>query len=112
MDSTTLRVCRNQKIHNHKVFKGLAERGKSSMGWFYEFRLHLVCSEKGALLSFYLTKGNVDDPNPKHIKKMTEQLFGKLFADRIQLFTKLRKNMKKSYHEDGRQNFTPKKRYY
>ena len=109
MDSTTLKVCRNQRIHNHKVFKGLAERGKSSMGWFYGFKLHLVCNEKGELVSFYLTKGNVDDRNPKHIKKMTEKLFGKLFADKgylskalwemlfadgIQLFTKLRKNMK------------------
>nr|WP_294209916.1 IS982 family transposase [uncultured Chryseobacterium sp.] len=109
MDSTTLKVCRNQRIHNHKVFKGLAERGKSSMGWFYGFKLHLVCNEKGELLSFYLTKGNVDDRNPKHIKEMTRQLFGKLFADKgylskalwemlfadgIQLFTKLRKNMK------------------
>ena len=109
MDSTTLKVCRNQRIHNHKVFKGLAERGKSSMGWFYGFKLHLICNEKGELLSFYVTKGNVDDRNPKHIKKMTKQLFGKLFADKgylskalwemlfadgIQLFTKLRKNMK------------------
>ncbi|QCX52878.1 IS982 family transposase [Elizabethkingia sp. JS20170427COW] len=109
MDSTTLKVCRNQRIHNHKVFKGLAERDKSSMGWLYGFKLHLVCNQKGELLSFYLTKGNVDDRNPKHIKKMTEQLFGKLFADKgylskalwemlfadgIQLFTKLRKNMK------------------
>ncbi|WP_410745951.1 IS982 family transposase [Flavobacterium pectinovorum] len=109
IDSTALKVCRNQRIHNHKVFKGLAERGKSSMGWFYGFKLHLVCNEKEELLSFYLTKGNVDDRNPRHIQKMTEQLFGKLFADKgylskalwemlfadgIQLFTKLRKNMK------------------
>ena len=109
MDSTTMKVCKNQRIHNHKVFKGLAERGRSSMGWFYGFKLHLVCNEKGELLSFYLTKGNVDDRNPKHIKKLTEQLFGKmyadkgyisralwemLFADGIQLFTKLKKNMK------------------
>lgn len=82
MDSTTLKVCRNQRIHNHKVFKVLAERGKSSTGWFYGFKLHLVCNEKGELLSFYLTKGNVDDRNSKHIKKMTEQLFGKQFADK------------------------------
>lgn len=109
MDSTTLKVCRNQRIHNHKVFKNLASRGKSSMGWFFGFKLHLVCNEKGELLSFYLTKGNVDDRNPKHIKKLTEQLFGKiyadkgylskalwemLFADGIQLITKVRKNMK------------------
>jgi len=47
MDSTRLKVCRNQRINSHKVFKGLAERGKSSMGWFYGFKLHLVCNEKG-----------------------------------------------------------------
>ncbi|WP_375732557.1 transposase [Bergeyella zoohelcum] len=39
IDSTTLKVCKNQRIHNHKVFKGIAERGKSSMGWFYGFKL-------------------------------------------------------------------------
>lgn len=109
MDSTTLKVCRNQRIHNHKVFKTLAARGKSSMGWFFGFKLHLICNEKGELLSFYLTKGNVDDRNPRHIKKLTEQLFGKiyadkgylskalwemLFADGMQLITKVRKNMK------------------
>lgn len=109
IDSTTLKVCKNQRIHNHKVFNGLAKRGKSSMGWFYGFKLHLVCNEKGELLSFYLTQGNVDDRNHKHIKKLAENLFGKLFGDRgylsqalwqmlfadgIQLFTKLRKNMK------------------
>ena len=109
MDSTTLKVCRNQRIHSHSVFRGLAERGKNSMGWFYGFKLHLICNEHGELLSFYLTKGNVDDRNPKHIKVLCDKLFGKLFADKgyisqalwqmlfadgIQLFTKLRKNMK------------------
>jgi hypothetical protein len=109
IDSTTLKVCRNQRIHSHKVFRGLAERGKSSMGWFYGFKLHLVCNERGELLSFYLTKGNVDDRNPKHIKVLCENLFGKMFADKgyisqalwqmlfndgIQLITKLKKNMK------------------
>lgn len=82
MDSTTLKVCRNQRIHNHKVFKGLAERGKSSMGCFYGFKLHLLYNEKGELLSFYVTKENEDDRNPNHIKKMIKQLFGKLFANK------------------------------
>lgn len=109
MDSTTLKVCKNQRIARHRVFRGLAARGKSSMGWFYGFKLHLVCNEMGQLLSFYLTRGNVDDRNPRHIRTLTEKLFGKLFADKgylsralwemlfadgIQLFTKLRKNMK------------------
>jgi hypothetical protein len=109
IDSTTIKVCRNQRIHSHKTFKGLAARGYSSMGWFYGFKLHLVCNERGELLSFYLTKGNVDDRNPKHIKSLCEKLFGKMFADKgyisqilwqmlfedgIQLITKLKKNMK------------------
>ena len=109
IDSTTLKVCKNQRIHNHKVFKGLAERGKSSMGWFYGFKLHLIVNEKGELLSFYLSKGNVDDRNVKIIKDMTKGLFGKMFGDRgylgkalfealfqdgLQLITKIKKNMK------------------
>lgn len=109
IDSTTLKVCRNQRIHNHKVFKGLAERGKSSMGWFYGFKLHLIVNEKGELLSFYLSKGNVDDRNVQIIKSMTKNIFGKLFGDKgylskalfdalfqdgIQLVTKIKKNMK------------------
>jgi len=47
VDSTPLRVCRNQRIHIHKVFKGIAQRGKCSMGWFFGFKLHLICNEKG-----------------------------------------------------------------
>jgi Transposase DDE domain len=35
VDSTVLRVCRNRQISKHKVFKGLAERGKISIDWFF-----------------------------------------------------------------------------
>lgn len=31
VDSTPLRVCRNQRILIHKTFEGLAQRGKCSM---------------------------------------------------------------------------------
>ena len=109
IDSTTLKICKNQRINRNKVFKGLAKRGKSSMGWFYGFKLHLICNEKGELLSFYLTQGNVDDRNHEHIKTLTKTLFGKLFGDKgylskslweqlynrgINLFTRVKKNMK------------------
>lgn len=109
IDSTTLKVCRNQRIHKHKTFKGLAARGHTSMGWFFGFKLHLIINEKGEILSFYLTKGNVDDRDIKTVKSMTQGLFGKLFGDKgylskalfdmlfqdgIQIITKLRKNMK------------------
>ena len=57
VDSSPLRVCRNQRIHIHKVFKGIAQRGKCSMGWFFGFKLHLICNERGELLNFMITPG-------------------------------------------------------
>lgn len=109
VDSTPLRVCRNQRIHIHKVFKGIAQRGKCSMGWFFGFKLHLICNEKGELLNFMITPGDVDDRQPLEYKAFVEAIYGnlvgdkgyiskslfqKLFVDGIQLITKLKNNMK------------------
>jgi hypothetical protein len=106
IDSTSIAVCHNRRIERHRVFKGLAERGKTSMGWFYGFKLHLVVNDRGEILSFYLTPGNVDDRKP--VPLLSKNLFGKLFGDRgyiskalfeqlfeegVQLITSLRKNM-------------------
>ena len=109
VDSTPLRVCRNQRIHTHKVFRGIAQRGKCSMGWFFGFKLHLICNEKGELLNFMITPGDVDDRKPLEYKAFVEFIYGKLVADKgyisknlfqrlfvdgIQLITKLKNNMK------------------
>lgn len=109
VDSTPLRVCRNQRIHIHKVFKGIAQRGKCSMGWFFGFKLHLICNEKGEVLNFIITPGDVDDRKPLEYKAFVEFFYGKLvgdkgyigknlfqrlFVDGIQLITKLKSNMK------------------
>ena len=56
VDSTPLRVCRNQRILIHKTFEGLAERGKCSMGWFFGFKLHLIIDDKGEILNFMFTQ--------------------------------------------------------
>jgi hypothetical protein len=61
VDSTPIQVCHNRPIQRNKVFVGLAARGKTSMGWFYGFKLHLVVNEHGEILAFQLTPGNVDD---------------------------------------------------
>jgi hypothetical protein len=61
MNSTALVVCKKPRIHSHKVFAGLAERGKTSMGWFFGFKLHLVFNDRGELLNLMLTLGNADD---------------------------------------------------
>jgi len=108
IDSTALSVCDNHRIHNHKVFAQLAQRGKGSMGWFYGFKLHLVVNDYGEILACQITPGNVDDREP--VPALSRRLFGKLIADRgyisqalfeqlldtlgVQLITKLRKNMK------------------
>lgn len=109
IDSTVLRVCHNKRIKRNKVFKGMAALGKSTMGWFFGFKLHLIINDKGEMLSFYLSKGNVDDRNVKAITTMTKQIFGKLFGDKgyiskalsdllfgngIQLITAVKRNMK------------------
>lgn len=109
VDSTPLRVCKNQRIHIHKTFKGIARRGKCSMGWFFGFKLHLICNERGELLNFMITPGDVDDRKPLDYKPFVEflhgklvgdkgyigkQLFQRLFVDGIQLVTRLKSNMK------------------
>jgi hypothetical protein len=108
VDSTSLDVCLNQRIHNHKVFAGLAARGKTSTGWFFGFKLHLVVNDRGEILQFCITPGHVDDRKP--VPRLAKNLFGKLFGDKgyisqslaqslremfdLHLITKLRSNMK------------------
>ena len=82
VDSTKVAVCNNKRIRNNKVFRGLAEVGKSSMGWFFGFKLHLVCNGKGELLNFCLTKGNVDGLNSNVFKILSRDLFGNLYGDK------------------------------
>jgi hypothetical protein len=107
IDSTPLPVCHNKRIGRHRLFADVAARGKSSMGWFYGFKLHLIVNDQGELLAFQLTPGNVDDRKP--VPQMSNNLWGKLVGDRgylsqplfeqlfergLQLITPLRKNMK------------------
>lgn len=108
IDSTALDVCCNPRISSHKVFAGLAARGKTSTGWFFGFKLHLVVNDQGEIVQFCLTPGNVDDRKP--VPRLAKQLFGKLVGDKgyisqplaqslreafdVQLITKLRDNMK------------------
>lgn len=80
IDSTAIAVCHHRRIGRHKVFAGLAARGKTSMGWFYGFKLHLVVNDRGELLACHLTTGNLDDRQP--VPQLVRGLFGKLFADK------------------------------
>lgn len=107
VDSTPLCVCENIRIPRHKTFAEQAGRGKSSTGWFYGFKLPLIVNDCGDILSFCLTRGNVD--NRKPVPFLANELIGKLFGDKgylskrltelldaqdVELITSLKKNMK------------------
>ena len=80
IDSTPIKVCHNRRIQRHKVFAGIAARGKTTMGWFYGFKLHLAVNERGEILAFQLTPGNVNDRKP--VPFLVEDLFGKVLRTR------------------------------
>ena len=107
IDSTPLAVCHNRRISRHKVFDGLAARGKTSVGWFFGFKLHLVFNHQREIVALKLTPGNVSDTGP--VPELTRNLIGKLFGDKgyigrelaqellrrgLALMTRVRKNMK------------------
>ena len=108
MDSTSLKVCHNRRIAQHRVFKDFAARGKTSVDWFFGFKLHLVVNHQGELLNITLTPGNTDDRTP--VPQLLQPLSGRVFADKgyvsqklaqqllknrgIRLITKLKRNMK------------------
>jgi hypothetical protein len=107
IDSTPFAVCRNPRIHQNRVFAGRTARGKTSVGWFFGFKLHLAAGDQGEVLAFCLTAGNVDDRHP--VPKLATGLVGKLKGSKgylsqplaqyllvthgLHLITKLRKKM-------------------
>ena len=80
VDSTLLKVCHIKREKQNKMFKGLAKKSKSIMGWFFGFKLRIVINDKGELMAFKVTKGNVDDRKP--VPDMVKGLHGKLIGDR------------------------------
>jgi hypothetical protein len=107
IDSTSIAVCHNIRINRNRVFKDTATRGKTSMGWFFGFKLHLIVNEVGEILNFKVTTGKAHDTTP--VKNLCKDLWGKLFGDKgylseklfselwgsgIHLITNVRRNMK------------------
>ena len=107
IDSTPIAVCHPKRISRHKVFSGLAEIGKTTKGWFFGFKLHLIINHRGEVCSCQLSTGNINDREP--VIELTEFLQGKLFGDKgyidqklcaqllergIYLVTGIKKNMK------------------
>ncbi|AFY38372.1 transposase IS4 family protein [[Leptolyngbya] sp. PCC 7376] len=108
IDATSIKVCHNRRISQHRVFEGHAARGKTSVGWFFGFKLHLVINDHGELLNVKITPGNTNDRKP--VVELLKGLSGKVFADKgyvsqalaqylqeeydVRLLAKPRRNMK------------------
>ena len=88
-DSTMIPVCHNVRRYMNKVFKGIVKDGKGTMGWCHGFKLHLVCNDRGEIITFCLTPANVDDRDLGVWKVLSKELYGKLFADRGYILQKL-----------------------
>lgn len=69
--------------------KDIAAVGKSTIGWFYGFKLHLVVYDKGEILNFVITAGNVGDREPLKDEKFLKLIKGKLYADKGYISQKL-----------------------
>tara|TARA_Y100000031_G_C8160153_1_gene356570 strand:- start:76 stop:981 length:906 start_codon:yes stop_codon:yes gene_type:complete len=82
VDSTPIRACNTKRIYANKVFKNIATTGKSTMGWFYGFKLHIMINDKGELLNFVITQANVDDRAPLKTGNFLKKIFGDLYGDK------------------------------
>ena len=112
IDSIPIKVCHIKREYSNKVFKGLANKGKTSVGWFFGFKIHFTINHHGEIIDLFITPGNVADNNPDIVDKITQNIFGKLLADKgyiglferlyergIQLIHKIKSNMKNKLME-------------
>lgn len=112
INSTKLLVCDNRRIYQNKVFKGIAQRGKTSMGWFYGMKLYLIINSLGEICAFALTPGNVADNSTLVVPTLCSILQGMMYGDAgyisaslqeklfnmgVTLLTKIRSNMKNKF---------------
>jgi hypothetical protein len=106
-DSSKLAVCHNRRINRHQVFDGLAARGKTSMGWFFGLKLHVVINHKGEIMAVKITSGNIADSTvleeiPRHLRGkiyadkgyISREVFRKLWQRGLHLITGIRRNMR------------------
>lgn len=106
IDSTPMPVCHNMRIHRHRTFKDMAARGRTSTGWFFGLKLHMLFNTKGEVIRLVITPGNVNDRAPvlSMLKGITARLIGdkgylsqdlftQLFNQGVTLITKVKKNM-------------------
>ena len=107
IDSSCLPVCHLKRSKRHKTFDAVAEYGKTSVGWFFGLKIHVVINHHGELIAFKITRGNRHDSATA--QTLLESLRGLAFGDKgyiskklfevlmkkgLKLITRKRKNMK------------------
>lgn len=110
IDSKKLQVCHLRREKSNKVFTGVARKGKTSTGWFFGLKIHLIINNLGQIVAFDLTPGNVADNNQQLLMKLLQNLDGTCVGDKgyitklfdffyengLHLITKPKKNMKQT----------------
>ena len=79
LDATKLSICHCRREKRNKVFGKIAEKGKTSMGWFFWFKLHMIINDVGQITAIKITKGNIDDKTP--VAELTKKLKGSIYAN-------------------------------
>jgi len=113
IDSSCLPVCHLKRSKRNKTFDVIAQYGKTSVGWFFGLKIHLVVNHNGELIAFKITQGNRHDASVA--QSLLESLQGLAFGDKgylgkklfdilfnkgLKLITRKRKNM----HDDLKLN--------
>lgn len=107
IDSSCLPVCHLKRSSRHKTFDAIAEYGKTSVGWFFGLKIHIVINNVGELIAFKITRGNISDVTASEsllqmLKGIafgdkgyiSKALFARLLKNGLKLITRTRKNMK------------------
>ena len=98
IDSTPMKACHPKRTGSHSVVKNIASVGKTSNGWFYGTKLHLVVTSLGEIVNFKLTPGNIADNNKKVLRDLVRKIWGKLFGDKGYI---VGQETRKELHEQG-----------
>lgn len=124
IDSKKLQVCHLKREHSNRVFKGVAAKGKTSTGWFFGLKIHLITNNLGQIVSFRLTSGNVADNNHALLQELLEGLHGICCGDKgyhsklfkhffeldLRLLCKPKRNVKKKLPIENQYNLIINKR--
>ena len=109
IDGSCLPVCHLKRSKRNKVFREIAQYGRTSVGWFFGLKIHLVINNLGEMIAFKITRGNVHDGAAAKSLLLSleglafgdkgyigKKLFDELLKNGLKLITRKRKNMKET----------------